>query len=123
MPATANANLEDPEFLNDRTSQAPDRRADLLAVTIILMSTANATVAGGNWIEPSQKKYVSDGDYCVHSDDFGSSTWLYNNGEQGFRVVRSTANGSRVTAYPDIFRGWQWGIGTNGDLADQGVRR
>jgi hypothetical protein len=85
------------------------------AMTISLTSTASAAAAGGNSIEPSQKKYVSDGDYCVHSDDFGSSTWLYNDGEQGFTVTRSTAGGSRVTAYPNIFRGWQWGVGTSGD--------
>ncbi len=85
------------------------------AVTIIPPNAANATGAGGNWIEPSQEKYVSGGDYCVHGDDFGSSTWLYNGGEQGFRVTGSTAEGPRVTACPDIFRGWQWGIGTKGD--------
>ncbi len=85
------------------------------AMTVILTNKASAAAAGGNSIEPSQKKYVSGGDYCVHSDDFGSSTWLYNDGKQGFTVTRSTASGSRVTAYPTIFRGWQWGVGTSGD--------
>ena len=85
------------------------------AVTIVLTSTANATVVRGNPIGPSQEKYVSNGDYCVRSDDSGSSTWLYNNGEQGFRITKSTAHGSKVTAYPNIFRGWQWGIGTKGN--------
>ena len=64
------------------------------AATILLASTAIATTAGGNPIKPGQKKYVSNGDYGVRSDDFGSSTWLDNNGEQGFKIVKSTANGS-----------------------------
>jgi len=84
------------------------------AATVFLASTASATTAGENLINPGQKKYVSNGDYGVRSDDFGSSTWLDNNGEQGFKIVKSTANGPKVTAYPNIFRGWQWGIGTNG---------
>lgn len=84
------------------------------AVTITLTSTADASVVHGNTIGPRQEKFVSNGDYCVRSDDFGSSTWLYNDGGNDFKVTRSTANGPRVTAYPNIFRGWQWGIGTKG---------
>ena len=84
------------------------------ATTFVLASTASATVVG-NQIEPHEKKYVSNGDYGVRSDDFGSSTWLDNRGERGFRITRSTAHGPKVSAYPNIFRGWQWGIGTKGD--------
>jgi hypothetical protein len=84
-------------------------------VTIVLASAASATAAGGNPIKPSQKKYISNGDYGIRSDDFGSSTWLNNNGERGFKIIKSTAYGHKVTAYPNIFRGWQWGIGTNGN--------
>jgi glycosyl hydrolase family 12 len=82
--------------------------------TIFLTSTASATAAEGDPITPTQKKYVSNGEYGIRSDDFGSSTWLENNGEQGFTIIKSTAHGSKVTAYPNIFRGWQWGIGTKG---------
>lgn len=82
--------------------------------TIVLTGAASATAAGGNTIGPGQKKYVSNGSYGIRSDDFGSSTWLDNHGERGFRITKSTARGSRVTAYPNIFRGWQWGIGTTG---------
>jgi Glycosyl hydrolase family 12 len=84
------------------------------AATIFLASTASATAAGGSPIGPGQKTYVSNGAYAVRSDDFGSSTWLENSGEQGFTITKSTARSSRVTAYPNIFRGWQWGIGTKG---------
>ncbi len=86
-----------------------------LVVAIVLASTASAAPVKGSSIGPGQKKRVSNGDYCIHSDDFGSFTWLHNGGEQGFIVTKSAADGSRVTAYPEIFRGWQWGIGTNGD--------
>jgi len=82
--------------------------------TVVLTSTASATAAEGDPITPTQKKYVSNGEYGIRSDDFGSSTWLENNGEQGFRIIKSTAHGPKVTAYPNIFRGWQWGIGTKG---------
>jgi hypothetical protein len=85
------------------------------AVTIPLTSTADASVVHGNTIGPRQEKFVSNGDYCVRSDDFGSSTWLYNDGGHDFKVTRSTAKGPRVTAYPNIFRGWQWGVGTSGN--------
>jgi Glycosyl hydrolase family 12 len=86
----------------------------VFTVTIVLSVTANATPAAGNSIGPHQKKYVSNGNYAIHSDNFGSSTWLDNHGERGFKITRSTARSSRVTAYPNIFRGWQWGIGTKG---------
>jgi hypothetical protein len=79
-------------------------------VTVVLASTASATITTGNLIEPHTTKYVSGGDYGVRSDNFGSLTWLDNKGERGFRITRSTASGSRVTAYPNIFRGWQWGL-------------
>jgi Glycosyl hydrolase family 12 len=85
------------------------------AVSITLTSTAGASVTRGNTIAPGQEKFVSNGDYCVRADDFGSSTWLYNTGEQGFKTTKSTASSGRVTAYPNIFRGWQWGIGTKGN--------
>jgi hypothetical protein len=81
--------------------------------TVVLAGTASANIADP--ITPTQKKYVSNGEYGIRSDDFGSSTWLENNGEQGFRIVKSTAHGPKVTAYPNIFRGWQWGIGTKGN--------
>ncbi len=79
------------------------------AVTVFLASTASATITTGNLIEPHSAKYVSDGNYGVRSDNFGSLTWLDNQGERGFRITRSTADRSRVTAYPNVFRGWQWG--------------
>lgn len=60
---------------------------------------------------PDKRPRLRGGD---HSDDFGSLAIRNNHGERGFTVARSTADGSRVTAYPNIFRGWQWGIGTNG---------
>jgi Glycosyl hydrolase family 12 len=82
---------------------------------VVLASTASATITTGNLIEPHSTKYVSDGDYGVRSDNFGSLTWLDNKGERGFRITRSTADSSRVTAYPNIFRGWQWGVGTSGN--------
>jgi hypothetical protein len=85
------------------------------AVIVVLAGTASASTATGNSIEPHQKIYVSNGDYGVRSDDFGSSTWLDNKGERGFTITRSTAHGTKVTAYPNVFRGWQWGIGTNGN--------
>lgn len=84
------------------------------AATIVLASTASATTTTGTLIEPHNNKYVSNGDYGIRSDDFGSLTILNNNGERGFTVTRSTASGPRVTAYPNVFRGWQWGVGTNG---------
>jgi hypothetical protein len=85
------------------------------AVTVFLAGTASATITTGNLIGPHSTKYVSDGDYGVRSDNFGSPTWLDNQGERGFRITRSTADSSRVTAYPNIFRGWQWGVGTSGN--------
>lgn len=84
-------------------------------VSVVLISTASANVVRGNTIGPGQEKYISNGDYCVRADDFGSTTWLYNNGQQGFTITSSTASGKRVSAYPNIFRGWQWGVGTNGE--------
>jgi hypothetical protein len=84
------------------------------AVTIVPAAAAHAAPVNGNLIGPGQEKYVSGGDYCVRSDDFGSSTWLSNSGGQGFEITRSTASRPVVTAYPNIFRGWQWGIGTRG---------
>ena len=63
--------------------------------TVVLASTASASIAEGDLITPSQKKYVSNGEYGIRSDDFGSSTWLENNGEQGFKIVKSTAHGPR----------------------------
>jgi hypothetical protein len=77
------------------------------AVAAVLASTASATITTGNLIEPHSTNYVADGDYGVRSDNFGSLTWLANKGERGFAITRSTADSSRVTAYPDIFRGWQ----------------
>jgi hypothetical protein len=71
--------------------------------TIVLAGTASATADAGNPIGPRQKKYVSNGDYAIRSDNFGSSTWLDNHGERGFKIIKSTAHGSRVTAYPNIF--------------------
>jgi hypothetical protein len=97
-----------------RSARFLARTLAALAVTITLTSTAGASVVHGKTIGPRQEKYVSNGDYCVRSDDFGSSTWLYNDGGRDFKVTRSTANGPRVSAYPNIFRGWQWGIGTKG---------
>lgn len=85
-----------------------------ITATTALASTASAASGGGSQLGPHEKKYVSNRDYGVRSDDFGSSTWLYNHGEQGFKIIKSTAHGAKVTAYPNIFRGWQWGIGTNG---------
>jgi len=97
------------------------------AATIVLASTASATTTTGTLIEPHNNKYVSNGDYGIRSDDFGSLTILNNNGERGFTVTRSTASGPRVTAYPNIFRGWQWGVGTNGAwplrISDAGTPR
>ena len=84
------------------------------AATIVLAGTASATNTTGIFIAPHQNKYVSNGDYGVRSDDFGSLTWLSNTNERGFTVTSSTANGPRVSAYPNVFRGWQWGVGTNG---------
>jgi Glycosyl hydrolase family 12 len=84
------------------------------AVAIALTSSVSAAAAGGKSIGPHQKACVSNRGYCVRSDDFGSSTWLYNSGGQGFRITKSTASRSWVTADPNIFRGWQWGIGTKG---------
>ncbi|HET9975306.1 MAG TPA: hypothetical protein VFQ68_44240 [Streptosporangiaceae bacterium] len=65
------------------------------AATILLAATASATTTTGTLIEPHSNKYVSNGDYGIRSDDFGSLTVLNNNGERGFTVTRSTANGSR----------------------------
>ena len=84
------------------------------AAAVVLASTAGATTTTGILIAPHQNKYVSNGDYGVRSDDFGSLTWLANKSERGFTITSSTANGSRVTAYPNVFRGWQWGVGTGG---------
>jgi hypothetical protein len=84
------------------------------AVAVVLASTAGAATTTGIFIAPHQNKYVSNGDYGVRSDDFGSLTWLDNMSERGFTITSSTANGSRVTAYPNVFRGWQWGVGTGG---------
>src|SRR5947209_16581651 len=97
------------------------------AAIIVTASTASTASTTGSLIEPHNTKYVSDGDYGVRNDDFGSLTILNNNGERGFTVTRSTANGSRVSAYPNIFRGWQWGAGTNGPwpvkVSDAGAPR
>lgn len=84
------------------------------AATVAMAAAASATTTTGSVIEPHDNKYVSNGDYGIRSDDFGSMTILNNNGERGFTVARSTASGARVTAYPNIFRGWPWGAGTNG---------
>src|SRR5882757_4034914 len=74
--------------------------------TVVLTSTASATAAEGDPITPTQKKYVSNGEYGIRSDDFGSSTWLENNGEQGFRIIKSTAHGPKPGSTDDI-EGWQ----------------
>jgi Glycosyl hydrolase family 12 len=84
------------------------------AVIVVLASTASASTTTGVFIAPHQTKYVSNSDYGVRSDDFGSLTWLDNKDERGFTITSSTADGPRVTAYPNIFRGWQWGVGTSG---------
>jgi hypothetical protein len=41
--------------------------------TLVLMSTTSATAAEGDPITPTQKKYVSNGEYGIRSDDFGVS--------------------------------------------------
>lgn len=84
------------------------------AVAIILAGSLSAIAATGKSIAPRKTACISNRGYCVRSDDFGSSTWLYNSGEQGFRITKSAASGAKVTADPNIFRGWQWGIGTKG---------
>jgi Glycosyl hydrolase family 12 len=83
-------------------------------VIVVLASTAIASITTGTLIAPHQTKYVSNSDYGVRSDDFGSLTWLDNKDERGFTITSSTADGPRVSAYPNIFRGWQWGVGTSG---------
>jgi hypothetical protein len=85
-----------------------------LMLTVALTGAADAAAASGKLIGPRQEVWVSNGNYCVRDDDFGSTTWMYNDGGQDFTVTSSTANGPRVSAYPNIFRGWQWGVGTKG---------
>jgi hypothetical protein len=65
------------------------------AATIVLASTASATTTTGTLIEPHNNKYVSNGDYGIRSDDFGSLTILNNNAERGSRSpgARPTAPG------------------------------
>jgi hypothetical protein len=56
-----------------------------LAVTIVLASPASAAPVKGSSIGPGQEKRVSNCDYCIHSDDFGSFTWL----NPFFRIAES----------------------------------
>ncbi|MBV9382112.1 MAG: hypothetical protein JOY82_24065 [Streptosporangiaceae bacterium] len=46
--------------------------------------------------------------YNIYNDDFGARTCLFNDGNAGFVISRSTANGGWV-AFPNVSQGWEWG--------------
>lgn len=88
----------------------------VLAATVLgLLSAfpAQARVSPTPYAPPNYETWIDNGAYAVRSDDFGGSTWLRANNGPGYTIVRSTVNRS-WTAFPNVFRGWQWGIGTTG---------
>lgn len=66
-------------------------------------------------VRPHREMWVSGGNYAVRADDFGCDTDLYNAGRRNFYVTRVSRTHSWC-AFPNIFRGWQWGVGTKGRL-------
>lgn len=80
-----------------------------------ITSLASASPVSGTLVPPNDEKWVDNGAYAIRSDDFGTNTWLrsYGLGSSGFRIERGDAR-RNWSAYPNVFRGWQWGVGTSG---------
>lgn len=91
----------------------------IVAAVILVLASASGALAihvtQNSVIAPLQVKWVDNDAYGIRSDDFGAETWLSNNGEQGFTVIKSTVDSNgEPQAFPDIWHGWEWGIGTSG---------
>lgn len=87
--------------------------AVLTAVGIASVA-ASATPTNSQYLAPNYETWVNNGAYGVRSDDFGGRTWLKATTAPGFNVRLSLGDNGGVVSFPNIWRGWQWGLGTKG---------
>lgn len=99
------------------TRQVPDRRARLFYGDRRPGRHGQRGYHDGKLDRTARDEYVSNGDYGVRSDNFGSLTWLGNTGERGFFRIAEARGWLRPF--------WYWtGIGAGFELwrGGQGLR-